>query len=229
MVRLTAIHSAYLDTFPKPGYTSLQISPKRTEGQCRPMAPDLASLLDRPPQEAAPRLIGWTLISTAPGDRGPTGGIICETEAYLPTNDPAAHSRRGMTGANASLWKRAGTLYVHQMRQHALLDIVTQNETTPGAVLIRALKPTLGVAQMQARRGAKPLASLCCGPGNLTRALGITRAFDGLCLWDLDCPLALIPPIGTSRPRITASPRIGVSIDLSVPLRFRAAWGELAG
>lgn len=181
----------------------------------------LETLLANPPERVAPQLIGWTIL-TAFEDTLPTGGIICETEAYLAQNDPAAHSKRGRTKATRSLYRRAGTVYVHRMRQHTLVDIVTEGENTPSAVLIRRLQPTLGLELMAARRGVTLTNNLCNGPGNLCKALGITKAVDGTYLLDPDCPIRLIPPVAAGGHTILTSARIGVTSDLTVPLRFYA-------
>jgi DNA-3-methyladenine glycosylase len=192
------------------------------------MTPELAVLLSRSPVEVAQALIGWSLISSAGLDQKLTGGIICETEAYLPSSDPAAHNRRGKTMANRSLFERAGTLYVHQMRQHLLIDIVTQDANLPGSVLIRALVPTIGVDLMRARRGVTDPRVISNGPGKLTAALAITKSFNGKNLEDPDCLLKLLPPtVDTTKLEIKTSSRIGVTIDFSEPLRFFVAWEQL--
>jgi DNA-3-methyladenine glycosylase len=65
---------------------------------------------------------------------------------------------------------------------HSLVNAVTEAEGSPAAVLIRALEPLEGEPLMRRRRArgtgrparAFSSAQLCRGPGNLTRALGIT-------------------------------------------------------
>lgn len=191
------------------------------------MTPELQTLLSRSPVDVAQALIGWTLVSSAGDEKELAGGLICETEAYLSSSDPAAHNKRGKTGANGSLFKREGTLYVHQMRQHLLIDIVTQSASLPGSVLIRALMPTIGVDLMQIRRGVSDITAISNGPGKLTKALGITKSLDGRNLGDPDCPIKLLPPkINTKKLEIKTSNRIGVTVDFSEPLRFFVPWEQ---
>ena len=65
---------------------------------------------------------------------------------------------------------------------HYLVNAVTEAEGWPAAVLIRALEPHEGEPLMRRRRArgtnrnarAFTTAELCRGPGNLTRALGIS-------------------------------------------------------
>ena len=184
------------------------------------MNTDLQYLLLGSPQKVARALIGWTLVSVAGDSNICTGGIICETEAYLPQDDPAAHGRRGKTKANASLFECAGTIYVHEMHTHFLLDIVTQEVNVPGSVLIRGLKPTLGIDLIRARRGVHDIALLCNGPGKLSKALAITKSLDGRTVFDQDCPIRLLPPGLHSPLAIKTSMRIGVTQDLPEPMRF---------
>ncbi len=65
-----------------------------------------------------------------------------------------------------------------------MVNIVTEAEGRPAAVLIRALEPLDGIPTMRRRRrrpmkGRRPIAvvdlpahDLCRGPGNLTMAMG---------------------------------------------------------
>lgn len=149
------------------------------------------TLLNNDPITVAKYLLGKELRSTIGGHV--TAGIIIETEAYLPDGDAAAHNARGKTKSNSSLYKDAGTLYVHQLRQHILLDIVVGPVGSPGSVLIRALHHTHGIDIMQQRRGTEHITNLCSGPGKLSQALGITRTLDGQSLFTAHCPSANLP------------------------------------
>jgi len=143
------------------------------------------------------------------------GGLIVETEAYLP-DDPASHSFRGETARNAAMFAGPGLSYVYRIYgMHWCLNAVC---LTGSAVLIRALQPTAGLERMAARRGMTDVAKLCAGPGRLAAALGITGSHDRI-------PL-LAPPFvlrhGTVRHEIVTGPRIGISRAADLPWRFGA-------
>jgi DNA-3-methyladenine glycosylase len=59
---------------------------------------------------------------------------------------------------------------------------------------------------------------LASGPGNLTRALGITLRDNGVDL--TRGPLTIEPPPGRRAFRVAAGPRVGITRDVARPLRF---------
>ena len=178
-----------------------------------------ATELAGPVEVVAPRLLGATLMRS-----DGRAGVIIEVEAYGGADDPASHAFRGRRARNATMFGPAGRLYVYRSYGvHWCANVVTGADGEPAAVLIRALRPTRGVAAMRAARwGDSPrgaLKDLCSGPGRLTQAFGIDGAFDGvdLCdpLGDLrllheDAPdLLLQDPLAVQDP--VATPRIGIS------------------
>ncbi len=141
----------------------------------------------------ARKLLGKFLFTNIK-ERGLTGGIITEVEAYLGVKDMASHAYNGhRSNRNESLYKEGGIAYVHLCYGiHNMLNIVTNKEGIPEGVLIRGLIPVYGINIMKERRGifnlksAKSGNDITKGPGNLTKALGIEMRHNGalVCLDD---------------------------------------------
>jgi len=164
--------------------------------------------------EVARELIGYRLLF----DR--VGGTIVETESYE-RDDPACHAYVGLTKRTEILFGPPGRAYVYlSYGIHSLLNFVCEAEGDAAAVLIRALEPTTGLAEIQERRpAARSDLDLCSGPGKLTEALGITLAENGDRL-DRD-PFLLLPPAGDP-PTVVTSPRVGITKAVERPWRFSA-------
>jgi DNA-3-methyladenine glycosylase len=169
---------------------------------------------DRSVHDVARDLVGCTLLYKG------CGGTIVETESYEAA-DPACHAYVGLTERTRVLFGPPGYAYVYlSYGIHSLLNAVAEPEGDAAAVLIRALEPTHGLERMRERRGDKPLADLCSGPGKLTEALGI-----GLGDNETDLcadPFLLTPPDGPP-PEIVTGPRIGITKAVDLPWRFCAA------
>ena len=151
-------------------------------------------------------------------------GLIYETEAYLGASDSACHAFRGKTARNAVMFGRAGVAYVYFVYgMHYLLNVVTEKEENPCAVLIRALVPFDGIKHMQRHRGATGK-DLTNGPAKLCQALAVDKALNG---WDLTTGQKLWVEEQMSLPRrfIETGPRIGIDYarpaDKRAALRFR--------
>jgi len=173
-----------------PGFSPGQLSVKTA-----PMIPDL------PAPDLAKALLGATLTI-----RG-SGGIIIETEAYQ-RDDPASHSFPGPTARNAAMFGPPGHAYIYRIYGiHLCLNVVGR---VGEAVLIRALTPTHGIADMAARRPRQPDFNLCSGPGKLAQALGLTMADNHMRL-----DLTLDPQTD-----ILTGPRIGITKAIDQPWRF---------
>jgi DNA-3-methyladenine glycosylase len=161
----------------------------------------------------ARQLIGTTLLVEG------VGGVIMETEAY-DMRDPASHSYPGPTARNAVMFGPPAHIYVYRSYGiHWCVNLVCREAGHGAAVLIRALEPTQGIAQMQARRGINDVRLLCAGPGRLCQALAVTGEHNGA---PLDAaPFALIAP-GQAVPgaAIACGPRIGISRATERPWRF---------
>jgi len=109
-----------------------------------------------------------------------TTGMITETEAYYGIGDPASHAFRGATPRSRIMFGKPGVAYVYLCYGvHWLLNVVTEKEGIPGAVLIRGLKPLDGKDIMQDRRKISGSGCLADGPGKLTIAMGINGSQNG--------------------------------------------------
>ena len=132
---------------------------------------------DRATLDVAKDLLGKVLVHNRRGVR--TSGAIVEVEAYIGESDPACHAAPGPTRRNEPLYGVPGHAYVYlNYGIHYLVNVVTEAQGSPAAVLIRALDPLDGIDAMRRRRGraVRNVHDLCRGPGNLTIAMGITLA-----------------------------------------------------
>ena len=170
----------------------------------------------RPALKVARGLVGKVLVHDTP--TGLASGVIVEVEAYIGESDPACHAAPGPTARNAPLYGPPGIAYVYlNYGIHYLVNAVAEPEGWPAAILIRALEPLEGEALMRRRRarGTGRRADsfdrfeLCRGPGNLTRALGITLAGNRL---DLTSGPLRIEDRGLPRRKVQWSRRIGITV-----------------
>jgi DNA-3-methyladenine glycosylase len=181
----------------------------------------------RPTLDVARDLIGMVLVHDA-GQSGPASGVIVEAEAYIGEADPACHAAPGPTRRNAPLYGLPGIAYVYlNYGMHYLVNVVTEPEGSPAAVLIRALEPLDGERLMRRRRarrtGRRPesfeTTELCRGPGNLTRALGISLAENRL---DLTRGPLRIEDRGLAKGRrVVWTRRVGINV--GVEQKWRVA------
>jgi DNA-3-methyladenine glycosylase len=177
------------------------------------------SFYDRPTLTVAEELLGKVLVHRTPA--GVAAGMIVETEAYIGEDDPACHAAPGPTDRNAPLYGPPGYAYVYlNYGIHYLVNAVTEADGHPAAVLIRALAPLDGVLLMEKRRAPDgrdiDAADLCRGPGNLTRALGITLTDN---LLDLTSSRLVIEDRGLVPTGISHGPRIGIRVGVERPWR----------
>lgn len=88
--------------------------------------------------------------------------MVNEVEAYVGPHDLACHAARGKTPRTQVMFGPPGHFYVYFVYgMHWMLNIVTEKEGYPAAVLIR------GTGELR-------------GPARLTKFLGIDRRFNGL-------------------------------------------------
>ena len=171
----------------------------------------------RHPTEVAPELLNKLLVR----DDGRAARIV-EVEAYAGSEDPAAHSYRGMTARNATMFGEAGHLYVYfTYGMHWGSNAVCGEVGEGMGVLLRAAEPLAGVDLMRSvRPAAKRDYELASGPGRLSQAFGITRDLDGADLVAADRGI-VIASDGTPAPREpVVGPRIGITKAVDLPWRW---------
>jgi DNA-3-methyladenine glycosylase len=160
-------------------------------------------------------LLGHLLVHETPAGR--LVGRIVETEAYRGVGDPASHAHR-RTARSAIMFGRPGFAYVYfSYGMHYCLNVVTEPEGRPGAVLLRALEILEDVEGIS--RGTGRAARLAAGPGRLTAAMQVGPQHTGA---DLTTP-PLFLAHGGRRAAVVAGPRIGISAASSRPWRFGLA------
>jgi len=184
---------------------------------------------ERPTLDVAHDLIGKVLVHRSA--EGVTSGMIVEAEAYIGEDDPACHAAAGRTARNAPLYGPPGLAYVYlNYGLHDLVNAVTEADGHPAAVLIRALEPLEGLPLMRRRRAQAPWRKgkgaavkdheLCRGPGNLTRAMGITLADN---LRPLTRGTLTVHDQGLASPLVVWDARIGIRVGTDRPWRASIA------
>jgi DNA-3-methyladenine glycosylase len=128
--------------------------------------------------KVARKLLGTRLVRVLDGRR--LAGTVVEVEAYRGNDDPASHAYRGRTARNGVMFDEPGHAYVYfTYGFHYCLNVTTEPEGVPGAVLIRALEPTEGIGLMMANRVTERITEVASGPGKLTQAMRITGDLNG--------------------------------------------------
>ena len=163
---------------------------------------------NRPTVTVARSLIGKYLVRVIDGRM--LAGKIVEVEAYIGPQDKACHASKGRTQRTDVMFGPGGVAYVYLIYgMYHCLNVVTEREEFPSAVLIRAIEIN---------------GELIDGPGRLCRALQIDRRFNradlttGESLWFEDRG-ALV-----ERGDVGAYPRVGVDYAgewAKKPWRFR--------
>lgn len=149
---------------------------------------------NRPTLIVARSLIGKYLVRSLDGRE--VAGRIIEVEAYVGSGDKACHASKGKTRRTEVMFGPSGKAYVYLIYgMHHCLNVVTEREEFPAAVLIRAIE----IDRV-----------LIDGPGRLCRTLQIDRSLNGTdlttqeSLWFEDRGGRIV------RGHVAALPRIGV-------------------
>lgn len=124
-------------------------------------------------------LLGKILVRELDGER--LALKIVETEAYCGPHDLACHASKGMTDRNKVMFGKPGHAYVYFIYgMYYCLNLVTEHDGYPAAVLVRAGEPVEGIDTMRRlRKKAKKDHDLASGPGKLCIAMGIDRTLNG--------------------------------------------------
>jgi DNA-3-methyladenine glycosylase len=180
------------------------------------------------PEKVSPKLLGKLLVSIDAESGAVLAGRIVEVEAYLGPHtdppDPAAHSHRGPTPRNMVLFGPAGHAYVYSIYGlYYCMNISCEKEGLAGCVLLRALEPVIGVAEMARNRGlveGESMRMIASGPSRLCLALGLTRPdHNGLDVTKSSSVLQ-VRDDGFPEPEFVITPRIGIEHAIDLPLRF---------
>lgn len=167
---------------------------------------------NRPTLTVARSLIGKYLVRSIDGRM--LAGKVIEVEAYVGPQDKACHASKGRTQRTDVMFGPGGVAYVYLIYgMYHCLNVVTEREEFPSAVLIRAIEID---------------GELIDGPGRLCRALQIDRCLNrvdlttGESLWFEDRGVLL------KRGDVGAHPRVGVDYAgawAKKPWRFRLRTG----
>jgi len=178
----------------------------------------------RPSTDVALDVIGCTLVRQLPNGQI-LQGVIVETEAYAP-GDPAMHAYRRKTARNAVMFGVPGRTYVYLIYgAYHCLNLVTDLEGVPSAVLIRALEletvpPGLELSTKQ------KLDRLAAGPGKLCQVLHIDRTLTdqplqpGFPLWVEPRTPEFQQQLEEGNHPITQTTRIGLTQGVDLPWRW---------
>lgn len=170
----------------------------------------------RPTLDVARDLIGKYLVFKTGGKV--LSARLVEVEAYIGENDPACHAAVGRTDRNDIMYGPGGYSYVYFIYgMYHCLNVVTENEGFPAAVLIRGAEPVEGVEIMLSQFDNKKNNGLTSGPGKLCKAFGLSREHNGL---DLVGDILFIEDRGFRPARIENSSRIGIKKAIEKKWRF---------
>jgi len=167
------------------------------------------SFYAHPTRQLAQALLGCRLVRRWHGQR--LSGVIVETEAYIGETDLACHARAGRTLRTAVMYGQPGRAYVYfTYGMHWMLNVVSEAEHFPAAVLIRALEPVEGLDVMQQHRPVLRPIELCRGPAKLTQALRIDQALNGVDLCSRHSDLWIESGVPLPARAMGRGPRVGL-------------------
>lgn len=150
-------------------------------------------------------------------------GVIVETEAYAVEGDDACHTAHRPSAREFVRVMPTGTAYVYlNYGMYWLFNLLVKGGSRDGLILIRALEPRLGVAEMMVRRRTEKLDALCSGPGKLGMTLGIKGTHHGTIMAGPGRPDGVGLRMGNHTHDTAADVRVGISKATDHPWRFLA-------
>jgi DNA-3-methyladenine glycosylase len=177
-----------------------------------------SSFYNRNTLTVARELLGKLLVSRT--QDGIIVARITEVEAYRGSDDPASHAYKKQTPRNRLMFGPAGFAYIYFVYgNHYCLNVTTEKEGSPGAVLIRSVDIIKGIKLAQRNRTTKSAGNLSNGPGKLTQALRIDKHQNGFDL-TTSMDLFICSPTRREHLDIAVSTRIGVKSGCDKLWRF---------
>jgi DNA-3-methyladenine glycosylase len=171
---------------------------------------------ERDPATVARDLLGKKLIRRF--EKEILEGLIVETEAYFGSEDPASRAFQGMKNYNKNMWGEAGTIFIYNVHNYWMFNIVAHEFGKVGAILIRSVEPLKGIGVMRSNRGVQNILILTRGPGRLSRAFKIDKSLNNLSVTSKKSCISIADNIFDFE--VGTSHRIGVSNDLEREMRF---------
>lgn len=165
------------------------------------------SFFARPTLVVARELLGQRLVKVERGRR--LSGLITEVEAYIGEDDLACHARAGRTPRTEVMYWQPGHLYVYfTYGMHWMMNVVTERNGYPAAVLLRGIAATEGVAAMRRRRGRAE--HLTDGPAKIAQALGVDKRWNGADLCARDSDIFIEEGDRVADSDVATAPRVGL-------------------
>lgn len=156
------------------------------------------SFYSRDTQIVAQELLGKILVRKIGKDF--LHGRICEVESYQGEDDTACHASKGKTKRTEIMYGPAGYAYIYMIYgMYHCLNVVTEVENFPAAVLIRAIVPLQNIKNKTD------------GPGKLCRELSLDRTHNGINLAKSEELFIADDTTRIPKQNILASERIGVA------------------
>jgi DNA-3-methyladenine glycosylase len=184
-----------------------------------------AEWLDRSVLLVAPELIGCTLVRQLADGRQLRGRIV-ETEAYQ-AGDPACHAYRKQTERNRIMFGAAGYVYIYLIYgMYHCVNIVTDRDEFPSAVLIRALELDLETLALTPIKPKEKPERVAAGPGKLCQAMQIdldlygTKLEQGQAIWLESRSLDWQTGLDTGEIELIQTTRIGLTQGVDLPWRW---------